>query len=73
LSAAVLALWAALQPSPTWAQTPKSAPLSEQSPSILTVEQPDAQRAKEELSALLDHYPPSLRGVLALDQGWSAF
>ncbi len=35
-------------------------------PSI-TVEQPDAERTKNELSQLLDHYPPSLPGVLALD------
>jgi hypothetical protein len=49
------------------AQTPKSTPSTAPSPSIVTVEQPDAQRAKEELSALLDRYPPSLRGVLALD------
>jgi len=68
LRVAVLALCvAALPPSPAWAQTPKSTPPAAQSPSILTVEQPDAQRAKEELSALLEHYPPSLRGVLALD------
>jgi len=33
------------------------------------VEQPDAQRAKDELSALLDHYPPALHNVLALDPG----
>jgi len=46
-----------------WAQTPVRTLPTAQSPSI----QPDAQRAKEELSALLDHYPPSLRGVLALD------
>jgi hypothetical protein len=46
---------AALPPSPA------------QSPSIVTVEQPDAQRAKDELSGLLDRYPPALRGVLALD------
>jgi len=57
---AALALCAAA----VWAQTPKSAPTT-----ILTVEQPDAQRAKEELSALLEHYPPALRGVLALDPG----
>ncbi len=31
------------------------------------VEQPDAQRTKEEMSTLLEHYPPTLRGVLALD------
>src|SRR6516164_1611958 len=33
----------------------------------IPVDQPDAQRTKEELSNLLDHYPPALRGVLALD------
>ena len=44
---------------PGWAQTPKSA--------AVTVEEPDAQRVKEEMARLLEHYPPSLRGVLALD------
>jgi hypothetical protein len=53
---------AAVPPSSVWAQNAKSAPQT-----ILTVEQPDAQRAKEELAALLERYPPSLRGVLALD------
>jgi hypothetical protein len=63
LTAALLTLCAAaLPPSHAWAQNAKSAPQT-----ILTVEQPDAQRAKEELSSLLEHYPPSLRGVLALD------
>ena len=42
-----------------WAQTPAK--------TLLTLDQPDAQRVKEELSTLLDHYPPSLRGVLAFD------
>jgi hypothetical protein len=51
-----------LPPSPGWAQVPKSA-------AVVTVEQPDAQRTKEELSRLLEHYPPSLRSVLALDPG----
>ena len=70
LRVAMLALYAAaLPPSHAWAQTPTSTPPTAQSPSVLTVEQPDAQRAKEELSALLDRYPPSLRGVLALDPG----
>jgi len=56
LRVAMLALCAAaLPPSPA------------QSPSVGTVEQPDAQRAKDELSGLLDRYPPALRGVLALD------
>jgi hypothetical protein len=45
-----------------WAQGTKSAP-------VVTVEQPDAQRVKNELSDLLNHYPPSLRNVLALDPG----
>ncbi len=42
-----------------WAQAPAQ--------SVVTVEQPDAQRTKDELSRLLEHYPPTLRGVLALD------
>ena len=58
-SIAFIALWAAS----AWPQTPRNAPAS----SVVTVEQPDAQRAKDEFSALLEHYPPSLRGVLALD------
>lgn len=49
-------------PSPGWAQAPKSA-------TVVTVEQPDAQRVREELTQLLEHYPPSLRNVLALDPG----
>jgi hypothetical protein len=60
------ACFSALSPS-GWAQTSKSAAAPVQSPTILTVEQPDAQRTKEELSRLLEHYPPTLRGVLALD------
>ena len=35
--------------------------------SALSVDQPDAQRTREELSRLLEHYPPTLRGALALD------
>jgi len=67
LTIALLALSAAALPSPSaWAQAPKSTPAAHP-PSVVTVEQPDAQRAKDELSALLEHYPPSLRGVLALD------
>jgi hypothetical protein len=68
LRVAMLALCAVTLPPPSaWAQTPKNAQPNAQSSSILTVEQPDAQRAKDEFSALLDHYPPALRGVLALD------
>jgi len=35
--------------------------------SLAQVDQPDAQRTQGELAALLEHYPPTLRGVLALD------
>jgi hypothetical protein len=45
--------------SPGWAQAPKS----------VAIEQPDAQHVKEEMASLLEHYPPSLRSVLALDPG----
>lgn len=38
-------------------------------PAVVTVEQPDAQHVKEELTGLLDHYPPALRTVLGLDPG----
>jgi len=47
--------------SPARAQGPKSA--------TATIEEPDAQRVKEQMSGLLDHYPPALRSVLALDPG----
>lgn len=36
-------------------------------PSTTLVEQPDAQHTKDELSALLERYPPALHNVLALD------
>jgi hypothetical protein len=48
--------------SPVRAQAPKGA-------TVATIEEPDAQRVKEEMSRLLEHYPPSLRSVLALDPG----
>jgi hypothetical protein len=56
-----------LQPLPGWAQAAKGDAQAGQTPSIVTVEQPDAERTKQELSSLLEHYPPTLRGVLALD------
>jgi hypothetical protein len=34
---------------------------------VVTVEQPDAERTKRELGQLLEHYPPTLRNVLALE------
>jgi hypothetical protein len=56
-----------LQPSPAGAQTPKSATTPAPSQSIVTVEQPDAQRTKEEMERMFQHYPPMLRNVLQLD------
>ena len=53
--------------SPGWAQGPKAGGKAGSPPSIVTVEQPDAERTRGELSELLQHYPPSLRGTLALD------
>jgi hypothetical protein len=45
-----------------WGQAPKGAPGGPAS-----VEQPDAQRTIQELSELLERYPPALRGALAFD------
>ena len=68
LGLAVLAACAGvLSLSPGWAQGPKAGGKAGSPPSIVTVEQPDAQRTRGELSELLQHYPPSLRGALALD------
>src|ERR1035437_5999447 len=54
--------------SPGWAQGSKAAGRVAVVPqSIVTIEQPDAQRTRGELSELLQRYPPSLRGALALD------
>ena len=36
-------------------------------PSFVTIEEPNAQRTKDELSRLLEKYPPTLRNVLAID------
>ena len=50
------------------AQTPRTqVPASSAAPQVVTVEQPDAHRTREELSQLLGRYPPTLRNVLALD------
>jgi hypothetical protein len=49
-----------------WAQKPKlNAPTPAATAQAL--EQPDAQRTRDELHQLLERYPPALRGVLALD------
>ena len=42
-----------------WAQAPPSP--------VVAIEQPDAQRTRQELSQLLERYPPTLKGVFALD------
>jgi hypothetical protein len=63
LAATILLSAAALQPAR--AQTPiREAPAS---PRIVSIEQPDAQRTRNELSDLFRNYPPNLRDVLALD------
>jgi hypothetical protein len=51
------------------AQPTKNGPPVAPKPSagLLTAEQPDAQRTQQELTNLFQHYPPTLRGVLALD------
>lgn len=64
---AVLAACLGVSLPPARAQAPKTAPTSAPSPSFVTVEQPDAQRTFQELLRLLQHYPPSLREILALD------
>ncbi|MBZ5625394.1 MAG: hypothetical protein LAQ69_42845 [Acidobacteriia bacterium] len=61
------ALAGVLLPLPAWGQGSKGGVAAAPSPSIATIEQPDAQRIKAELSSLLEHYPPALRGALALD------
>ena len=56
-----------LLPSRGWTQPVRPAAPAPPPAPIVTFEQPDAQRAKEELSRLLERYPPSLRGVFGLD------
>jgi hypothetical protein len=48
-----------------WAQASKSLVAQP----VVTVETPDAQRTRDELTRLLERYPPALRNVLALDPG----
>jgi len=52
---------------PSWAQGQQRAVAPAQAQTVVTLDQPDAQRTREELSRLLDRCPPTLRGVLALD------
>jgi len=63
LGQGIVGLWFIfLLQSPGRAQAPRIA-------AVAAIEEPDAQRVKEEMSRLLEHYPPSLRSVLALDPG----
>jgi hypothetical protein len=63
----LLALCAAIVlPPAAWTQAVKKGATSEV-PLAAALQQPDAQRTKEELSNLLQRYPPSLRNVLSLD------
>jgi hypothetical protein len=50
-----------------WAQAPPPIPKGAAPAPVVTVEQPDAERTREQLSQLLERYPPALRGVLGLD------
>jgi hypothetical protein len=56
-----------LQPMPSRAQGAKSAAAPPPERTIVAVEQPDAERTKEELERMFQHYPPMLRNVLQLD------
>jgi hypothetical protein len=56
-----------LVPSPGWGQAPKAGAVPVPVQAVVSLEQPDAQRTREELSRLLGRYPPTLRHVLALD------
>src|SRR5579862_6091967 len=53
--------------SAAWAQAPQPAPKATVPVPIVTVEQPDAQRTREQFRQLLERYPPALGGVLGLD------
>jgi len=64
-AAAALAAAGILAPCTAWAQGSQAARVP--SRTVVTVEEPDAQRTKQELTTLLEKYPPALRGALALD------
>jgi len=54
---------------PAWSQPVKTNAAVSAGPaqSAAPIDEPDARRTREELSRLLDHYPPSLRYVLSAD------
>jgi len=49
------------------AQAQPARPPVPASPSVVSIEEPNAQRTKDEFTRLLEHYPPTLRNVLAID------
>lgn len=55
LMAAQLCVWGQAESAPAAGQT------------IVTLEQPDAQRTREEMARLLERHPPTLRSILQLD------
>jgi hypothetical protein len=59
------AAFAYAQPAPAQPQDGRAP--GAHSPNVMVVEQPDAQRTKEQLSELLNRYPPTLRHTLAMD------
>ena len=67
MAGALMACMGVLQPLPATAQGAKSAVPPAPERTIVAVEQPDAERTKEEMERMFQHYPPMLRNVLQLD------
>jgi hypothetical protein len=64
---ALAASWGVFPAQPGWAQQRKGGPPSVVSAPIPGVDLPDPQRTRGDLTRLLYHYPPALKGVLQLD------
>ncbi len=54
-------------PTPGRAQAVRDTATAAPARSIVTIEPQDAERTKEELERLFQHYPPTMKGVLTLD------
>jgi hypothetical protein len=63
----ILVFAGAFFPGAGWAQAPKGGAAAAPTPSMAALTQPDAQATRQELSNLLERYPPALRGALRLD------
>lgn len=50
-----------------WSQAQRSAVAPAPGQPVVTLEQPDAQRTREELSRLLERHPPTVRNILQID------